>query len=200
MPPLTEEEQRILLELAREALNLGVRGKTLKAEVPALPQALLASHGAFVTLRMQGRLRGCIGQVLGQEALYRTVRECAVAAALSDQRFPPVTPEDVPLIHIEISVLSQPQVVTPEQIEVGKHGLLISQGGRRGLLLPQVAVEWNWKAERFLEETCQKAGLPEDAWQHGATIEAFTAQVFGEPLDEPTSSPKAKQSLHPLRH
>ena len=85
-------------------------------------------------------------------------------------------------MNIEISVLSEPRVVSPEQVEVGKHGLFISRGRRRGLLLPQVAVEWHWDRERFLAETCLKAGLPADAWRHGATVEAFTAEIFGEPL------------------
>jgi uncharacterized protein len=183
MPPLTEEERHVLLGLAREALKLGVRGEGLQAEVPALPADLLSPLGAFVTLREQGQLRGCIGHVRGNVPLYQTVRECAVAAALSDPRFPPVTLEEIPLIHIEISVLSEPRIVAPEQVEPGKHGLLISQGRQRGLLLPQVAVEWDWDREKFLEETCIKAGLPGDAWQHGATIETFTAEVFGEPLE-----------------
>jgi len=199
MPPLTEEERRILLGLAREALGLGVRGQALNEQVPSLSAALVAPQGAFVTLRKQDRLRGCIGHVRGSDPLYQTVRECAVAAALADPRFPPVAPEEVPLIHIEISVLSVPQVVAPEQIEVGKHGVLISQGRQRGLLLPQVAVEWHWERERFLEETCVKAGLPGDAWRHGAKIEAFTAEVFGEPLDSTTSEPLAEKSLHPIR-
>ena len=183
MSRLTEQERQILLGLAREALEKGVRGESLQEEVPALPAALLAPQGAFVTLHNQERLRGCIGHVRGDQPLYQTVRECAVAAGLSDLRFPCVAPEEVPLIHVEISVLSELQVVTPEQVEVGKHGLLISRGHRRGLLLPQVAVEWDWTRETFLEETCRKAGLPPDAWQHGATIETFTAEVFGEPLE-----------------
>jgi AmmeMemoRadiSam system protein A len=181
MPPLTDEERHILLRLARQALESGVRGGNLNEEVSGLPAALLAPQGAFVTLHEEGQLRGCIGHVRGDEPLYKTVRECAVAAALSDPRFPPVTPEEIPLMNIEISVLSELQVVAPEQVEVGKHGLFISQGRRRGLLLPQVAVEWMWDRERFLEETCLKAGLAADAWRHGATIEAFTAEVFGEP-------------------
>ncbi|HVA00681.1 MAG TPA: AmmeMemoRadiSam system protein A [Terriglobia bacterium] len=182
MPLLTEEERQILLRLARQALESGVARENLNAEIPGLPAALLAPQRAFVTLHQHGRLRGCIGHVRGDEPLYQAVRECAIAAALSDPRFPPVAPEEIPLMNIEISVLSEPRVVSPEQVEVGKHGLLISRGRRRGLLLPQVAVEWHWDREKFLEETCLKAGLPADAWRRGATIEAFTAEVFGEPL------------------
>ena len=199
MPPLTEEERRILLRLAREALEMGVRGGALNEEIPSLPPALLALQGAFVTLRKQDRLRGCIGHVRGDAPLYRTVRECAVGAAIADPRFSPITPQEVPSIHIEISVLSDPQVVAPEQVEVGKHGLFISQGNRRGLLLPQVAVEWRWDREEFLEQTCLKAGLPEDAWRHGATIEAFTAQVFGEDTGSATSASETGNSFHPAR-
>ncbi len=197
MPPLTEEERRILLRLAREALEMGVRGGFLNEEIPSLPPALLALQGAFVTLRKQDRLRGCIGHVRGDAPLYQTVRECAVGAAIADPRFSPITPQEVPSIHIEISVLSDPQVVAPEQIEVGKHGLFISQGNRRGLLLPQVAVEWRWDREEFLEQTCLKAGLPEDAWRHGAAIEAFTAQVFGEDTGSAASASKTGNSFHP---
>ena len=135
-----------------------------------------------MTLHKQGHLRGCIGHVRGDEPLYLTVCECAIAAALSDPRFAPVTPEEIPLMNIEISVLSELRLVSPEQIEVGKHGLFISLQGRQGLLLPQVAVEWQWDRETFLEETCRKAGLPTDAWRCGATVEAFTAEIFSEPL------------------
>jgi AmmeMemoRadiSam system protein A len=109
------------------------------------------------------------------------VRECARAAALDDPRFDPVTPAELSSLHIEISILSPLVDIAPQQVEVGRHGLLVSRGGRRGLLLPQVAEEWNWNREQFLQETCLKAGLPADAWQHGARIQAFTAQILREP-------------------
>jgi AmmeMemoRadiSam system protein A len=134
-----------------------------------------------VTLRKGKRLRGCIGYVEALKPLYSTVRECAVAAALQDPRFDPLSPEELPGLRIEISVLSPLEDIQPEQVAVGRHGLLISQGLRRGLLLPQVPLEWNWDREHFLEETCMKAGLPPDAWREGARIQAFTAQVFEEP-------------------
>jgi AmmeMemoRadiSam system protein A len=123
--------------------------------------------------------------------LYATVRECAVAAALHDPRFHPVAPQEVPELSLEISVLSPLAEITPEEIEVGRHGLLISRGAQRGLLLPQVAVEWHWNREQFLEETCLKAELPADAWRHGATLQAFTAQAFEEPDPAPPSRPAA---------
>ena len=126
------------------------------------------------------QLRGCVGYVLPTCAVYRAVAETARAAAFDDNRFPPVTREEAPHLAIELSILSPPQSIEPEEIEIGRHGLLISWQGRRGLLLPQVPVERAWDRTMFLEQTCRKAGLPADAWQKGATIEAFTAEVFGE--------------------
>jgi uncharacterized protein len=125
-------------------------------------------------------LRGCVGYVLPTCPVYRAVAETARAAAFDDNRFPPVTQEEAPRLEIELSILSLAQPIQPEEIEVGRHGLLISWHGQRGLLLPQVPVERAWDRTIFLEQTCRKAGLLPDAWQRGATIEAFTAEVFGE--------------------
>ncbi len=126
-------------------------------------------------------LRGCVGYVLPTCPVYRAVAETARAAAFDDNRFPPVTiAEEASHLEIELSILSPAQSIQPEEIEVGRHGLLISWHGRRGLLLPQVPVEHGWDRIAFLEQTCRKAGLPQDAWQKGATIEAFTAEVFGD--------------------
>jgi AmmeMemoRadiSam system protein A len=125
-------------------------------------------------------LRGCVGYVLPTCSVYRAVAETARAAAFDDNRFSPVTREEADQLEIELSVLSPPQSIQAEEVEVGRHGLLISQHGRRGLLLPQVPVERGWDRKTFLEQTCRKAGLSLDAWQKGATIEAFTAEVFGE--------------------
>jgi AmmeMemoRadiSam system protein A len=183
MPPLTEEDRKILLRLARQAMELGVCGVTELSEIPDPPPALMEPRGAFVTLRKQGDLRGCIGHILTSAPLYKTVQECAVAAALADPRFSPVTPDESSFLHMEISVLSTPAEIAPEQIVIGEHGLIITEGRRRGLLLPQVPVTWNWDREQFLEETCIKAGLPADAWKRGARIEAFTAEVFEEPAE-----------------
>ena len=189
MPPLTEEQRTILLRLARQSMELGVCGVTEAKELPDPSPALLEPRGAFVTLRKHEDLRGCIGHVETSAPLYRTVQECAVAAALGDPRFRPVTPDEAPSLHMEISVLSTPVEIAPEQVVVGEHGLIISQGRRRGLLLPQVPVTWNWSREQFLEETCIKAGLPADAWKKGARIEAFTAEVFEEPTEPSVSFP-----------
>jgi len=136
--------------------------------------------GAFVTLRDGSGLRGCVGRVEAATPLYLTVRECALSAAFHDSRFDPVRPDEIAHLQIEISVISSLEQIQPGEIEVGRHGLMISEGASRGLLLPQVAVEWNWDRTRFLEETCGKAGLPPNAWKHGAHIFAFTAQVFAE--------------------
>ncbi len=190
MSPLSEGEQSALLLLARRALEEGVRDAS-HPEIDPPPGALCENRGAFVTLFKGGRLRGCIGYIEPQKPLHRTVCECALAAAFHDPRFDPVSPSEVPSIKLEISVLSPLEDISPEQIEVGRHGLLVSRGPQRGLLLPQVAVEWKWDARKFLEETCTKAGLPTDAWCHGARIQAFTAQVFGETERTARSSPHA---------
>jgi len=190
MLPLNDTEKDRLLELARTALEEAVRtGKVSQAAEPA--EALQACSGAFVTLTRRGHLRGCIGHIEAVRPLYATVRDCAKAAALEDPRFDPVTPAELSSLHIEISILSPLVDIAPGQVEVGRHGLLISQGGRRGLLLPQVAEEWNWNREQFLQETCVKAGLPADAWRRGARIQAFTAQIVKEPSTLARSSPPA---------
>jgi AmmeMemoRadiSam system protein A len=190
MSPLSEADQQVLLRLARRALEAGVRGRRLP-EVEE-PSGILREHrGAFVTLRKVRQLRGCIGVVEAFQPLYQTVLECAVAAALHDPRFNPVTPEELAELRAEISVLSALIEVSPGQVEVGRHGLLMSQGDRRGVLLPQVAVEWNWDRERLLEETCHKAGLPRNAWQRGARIQAFTVQIIAESVDAACLSPRA---------
>jgi AmmeMemoRadiSam system protein A len=179
MLPLSEADQQFLLQLARRTLQEKIQAQS-GPPLPKIPATLEKPSGAFVTLRQAGNLRGCIGRVEAVMPLHQTVRECTLSAALEDPRFDPVRPEEVPYLRIGISVLSSLQDSRPEEVEVGRHGLYISYGLRRGLLLPQVAVEWNWNRERFLEETCLKAGLPPDAWRHGSRIQTFTAQVFEE--------------------
>lgn len=181
MSRLTDNEKNFLLRLARQSLEAAVRPEAKKAlEIPdAIPPGLDQAAGAFVTLHKRGHLRGCVGYVHALKPLYQTVMEAAAAAAVRDPRFPPVEPAELADLEVEISVLSPCQPVRPEEIQVGVHGLLITRNQARGLLLPQVAVEHHWSRERFLEETCRKAALPADAWRQGATIEAFTAEVFG---------------------
>ncbi len=190
MLPLSENDQRTLLRAAREALA----GFLNNGQIPAAEEssdALRQHCGAFVTLRKGKNLRGCIGVIEAVKPLYQVVRECTVWAAVQDPRFPPVTKDELAELNLEISALSPLFDISPEKIEVGQHGLLISHGALRGLLLPQVATEWKWDSRRFLEETCRKAGLPADAWRNGARIQAFTAQVFEEAHTAHTSHPAA---------
>jgi AmmeMemoRadiSam system protein A len=146
------------------------------------PTAHLAEpRGAFTTLYYRSALRGCVGYVLPIKSLYVTVAETARGAAFEDSRFPPVTFDEARELQVSLSVLSPPQLIQPDQIEIGRHGLVITLGPFRGLLLPQVPVEHEWDRITFLEQTCRKAGLPRTAWQMGANVEAFTAEVFADP-------------------
>jgi AmmeMemoRadiSam system protein A len=172
------EERALLLGLAHRAIQAKLNHQPLATDAPI--QHLSELRGAFTTLHLNGELRGCVGYVIPMYPLFRTVAETAVAAAFSDPRFTPVTSDEASRLVVEISVLSPMFPITPDEVEVGKHGLLISLGGRRGLLLPQVPVEHEWDRLTFLEQTCFKAGLPPIAWKQGATLEAFTAEVFGE--------------------
>ncbi len=180
MPPLCNDDRRELLALARAALSQAV----LHNRVPELPPPagrLAEPAGAFVTLHHQGRLRGCVGLSGRSLSLGETVVQCAASAARNDSRFAAIQGGELPEVEIEISVLSEPQAIAPGAIEAGTHGLLVIRGSRRGLLLPQVAVERSWLALRFLEETCRKAGLEPDAWRQPETeVLAFTADVFSE--------------------
>jgi AmmeMemoRadiSam system protein A len=175
---LDASERSALLGIARRALEGYVRERKVPRESPG--GNLAAPGAAFVTLTKRGRLRGCIGYTEPVSPLYRVVQECAVAAATEDPRFPPVSPGELPEVHLEISVLTPLFPIRPEEVEVGRHGLMVTQGRMRGLLLPQVPVEQGWDRETFLDQTCGKAGLPPSAWRHGATLQGFTAEVFGE--------------------
>jgi AmmeMemoRadiSam system protein A len=145
---------------------------------------------AFVTITREGELRGCIGYMNPIKPLAEAVAYCAASAATADPRFPPVIAEELPHLRLEISVLSPLRVIEdPALVQVGIHGLFISQGGRHGLLLPQVATEFGWDRETFLRQTCLKAGLPADAWKHGAEIQVFTVDHFTD--DIPVESPES---------
>ncbi|MFA5028896.1 MAG: AmmeMemoRadiSam system protein A [Candidatus Methylomirabilota bacterium] len=185
---LTPRQQTALLALARHAIRERVRGTVGVSPLPHDP--VFQQPGApFVTLTKEGALRGCIGFIQATQPLAEAVRHCAMAAAVSDPRFPPVRPEELPLLRVEISLLSPlRRVENLDTIRVGIHGLLVSQGGRRGLLLPQVATEYGWDRDAFLSHTCLKAGLPEDAWRRGAEIHAFTVLLMSDdrPVEEPT--------------
>lgn len=181
-PGLTDAEKRVLVRLAREAIAARLAGGSFEPDAGAHP-VLRERRGAFVTLHSarSGELRGCIGRLQPGESLADTVAEMAVAAATSDTRFPPVAPAELPDLRIEVSALGPMHPIRPEDVEVGRHGLLISRSGRRGVLLPQVPVEHGWDRETFLDQTCVKAGLPPGSWRDGdAELLAFTAEVFGE--------------------
>jgi AmmeMemoRadiSam system protein A len=179
MPSLSEADRRALLEAARRAISAAVTGQ--KPASPAQSEIFAEKRGAFVTLHTRGRLRGCIGIVEAYEPLADTIAHCAVSAAMQDPRFSPVRAEELPDLRLEISLLSEPVPIRAEDVEIGKHGLLIVQGPHRGLLLPQVATEHKLSRQQFLEETCRKAGLPTNAWQDAETqILGFTCEVFSE--------------------
>lgn len=180
MPSLSEADRRSLLAVARRAIADAV---SLQNSAEALPQngVFAEKRGVFVTLHARGRLRGCIGVMEAFEPLGESIARCAANAALRDPRFPPVRVEELPELQIELSLLSPLELILPEKIEIGEHGLLIAQGSKRGLLLPQVAVEHKLGREQFLEATCRKAGLNANAWQEPETqIHGFTCEVFSE--------------------
>lgn len=179
---LNKDEQDQLLKIARAAVEKMVNeGKTFEPSVAGLDK-LKIDRGAFVTLKIKGNLRGCIGYTSPVMPLFETVRDMAIQAATRDPRFSPVSKAELSSLRYEISVLSPfRRVLDTAKIEVGKHGLLIKKGGYTGLLLPQVPVEQDWDRLTFLEQTCRKAGLPTDAWKDAETdIFQFTAFVFGE--------------------
>jgi AmmeMemoRadiSam system protein B/AmmeMemoRadiSam system protein A len=175
---LSPEEKKELLALARRTLDSFVRDGT----VPPYDTGNVHfkdPRGAFVTLTKKGDLRGCIGYIEPVAPLYKAVQQCAVYAASEDPRFAPVTPRELADIAVEISVLTTPRKINDARlVQVGKHGLILSRAGRRGVLLPQVATENGWEREEFLSQACLKAGLPADDWKKGATIEVFEAIVF----------------------
>ncbi|HEY6338114.1 MAG TPA: AmmeMemoRadiSam system protein A [Candidatus Sulfotelmatobacter sp.] len=171
-------ERTLLLSLAHEAILSALQHREISLDPPTAH--LAERRGVFTSLYLRGGLRGCVGYVFPTVPLYCGVAETARAAAFDDTRFDPVQLGEAPALQIELSVLTPPQTILADAVEVGHHGLIISSAGSRGLLLPQVPVERGWDRITFLEQTCRKAGLPLAAWQQGATIEAFTAEVFGE--------------------
>jgi AmmeMemoRadiSam system protein A len=180
MPFLSEADRRSLLELARRAIAEAVSLQKPAACI-AHSGVFAEKRGVFVTLHARGRLRGCIGVIEAFEPLGESIARCAADAALHDPRFSPVRVEELRELQIELSLLSTPEPILPENIEPGTHGLLISQGAKRGLLLPQVAVQHKLGREQFLEETCRKASLIAQAWQEPETqILGFTCEVFSE--------------------
>jgi uncharacterized protein len=177
---LSSEDRKQLLEIAREAITAAVRtGIVPPLEVDST--TLLGQHGCFVTIKQNGALRGCIGNFTSDKPLYQLVQDMAVSAATKDPRFYPMKEEDLAGFRLEISVLSPlSKVSSPEEVEVGTHGVYLEKNYSRGVLLPQVPVEQGWSRETFLNQTALKAGLKRDDWKEGADIYVFTADVFGE--------------------
>jgi AmmeMemoRadiSam system protein A len=174
----SRDERLTLLRIAHASIESQLADEALSLEAPT--PHLAEKRGAFTTLYVRRDLRGCVGYVFPVASIYRTVAETARAAAFEDSRFSPLSPAELPDLEIHLSVLSPLEPIRAEEVEVGRHGLLISLDGRRGLLLPQVPVEHGWDRETFLQQTCRKAGLPLDAWRHGASLEAFTAELFAD--------------------
>ena len=179
---LSPEARRALLGLARGTLEAHFRGDPPPRLASDRSDTFGQPRGLFVTLRNGEDLRGCIGTVAARGEITRIVSEYALRAALEDPRFPPLSPEELPGVTLEISVLGAPREISgPEDVDLGRDGLIIEAGGRRGLLLPQVATEWGFDAPTFVAEVCRKAGLPDGAWRaEGARLWAFGAEVFGE--------------------
>jgi AmmeMemoRadiSam system protein A len=178
---MRDAERQHLLSMARSSIAAHLAGEVR----PPAPLSMGTKAGAFVTLHRGSELRGCIGHVEADQLLEMVVPRMAVAACSGDPRFPPVTAEELPVLTIEISVLSRLESITgAHDIGIGRHGLVVEHGGHRGLLLPQVAVENGWTPEEFAAQTCRKAGLLPDAWRLGARLWRFEAEVFGENSEE----------------
>jgi AmmeMemoRadiSam system protein B/AmmeMemoRadiSam system protein A len=177
---ISEAEKAELLHLARRTIEAKIEGKPLPESRTDSPR-LKEKMGAFVTITEHGQLRGCIGHIRGIEPLYSTISKMAVAAATEDPRFPALTPAELNKISLEISVLTPlRKIEDPDEIVVGRDGIYIEKGFNHGLLLPQVATEYGWTRDQFLDQTCRKAGLREGDWREGADIYIFSAQVFSE--------------------
>lgn len=174
----SQTERKLLLKVAHEAIESALDREEISLHPPS--SHLAEPRGVFTTLYLRGELRGCVGYVFPVMPVYRAVAETARAAAAEDTRFEPVRPDEAPQLEVSLSILSPLRPIRADELEVGQHGLVVSLAGHRGLLLPQVPVEHHWDRTTFLEQTCRKAGLPLDAWKSGATMEAFTAEVFGD--------------------
>ncbi len=179
---LSASDQAILFRVARDSIKAHLKGETAALPMDASP-ALSQPSGVFVTLHLNGRLRGCIGYLDATKPLLAAVQDMAIAAAFNDPRFPPLRQEELARLDLEISVLSPMcQIKNIEAIEVGRDGIYLEQGPYRGLLLPQVATEYGWDRLTFLKQTSVKAGLPPDAWENPSTrIFIFSAKILHEP-------------------
>jgi uncharacterized protein len=177
----TDAEKLELLEIARAAVTAQVTGVRPGSDGGLTPDR--RANGAFVTLKRNGQLRGCLGTLECRRPLAEEVARLAASTSHEDPRFEPVRGWELADLHFEVSVLGPLEAIdprAPDAIVIGRHGLVVEQGPRRGLLLPQVATEWKWNREEFLAHTCRKAGLPGDAWQRAAHVFRFDAEVFGD--------------------
>lgn len=185
---ITNQEGKFLVKLARTAIETYLKEKIIISVPEDTPNTLKEEMGAFVTLNSNGQLRGCIGYPEPIKPLVNAVIEVAISAAVQDPRFPPVSRGELDKITVEVSVLSKPEIIEvnkpaeyPEKIEVGVDGLIVESSFCRGLLLPQVPVEWQWDVEEFLSNTCMKAGLNADCWlDPEIKIYKFQSQIFEE--------------------
>ncbi len=182
MIELNREQQAALIRLARKTIAEALKVETDIGDLDFKDEIYGNKCGAFVTLHLKGKLRGCIGNIIGTRAIPETIKEMSLSSAFKDPRFSPLTKEEYKDIDIEISILSPIETVkNVSDIVAGRDGLIITRGFNSGLLLPQVAAEYGWDRNTFLEHTCYKAGLPADSWKReGTKIEKFSAQVFGE--------------------
>jgi AmmeMemoRadiSam system protein A len=177
---LNREQKFYLLDLARRTIQFYLEKSDPLKERSDDP-LLLEKRGAFVTLKVDDELRGCIGYPLPHKPLFQTIIDCAIAAATQDFRFVSIQKKELSRLNIEISVLTLPRKIKDvSEVKIGEHGIIISKGSHKGLLLPQVPLEWDWDLETYLNHGCLKAGLAEDEWKKGAEIEIFSAQVFSE--------------------
>jgi uncharacterized protein len=182
---LDSSERRLLLRLARRAIAEALEGEPAHPDLAALPQALRVPAAVFVSLHLQGDLRGCIGSLAPDLPMAEAVVHNAWLAALEDPRFAPLTAAELPHLEIEISVLGPFEPCDPEEIMIGRDGLIIRKGSRLGLFLPQVPVEWGWSRKEYLERLCQKGHLPPGEWcRPGVILEKFTAEVFSETTEK----------------
>jgi AmmeMemoRadiSam system protein A len=176
----SDPDRRRLLRIARDAIVAHVGGAVPSGDALGHGELSVRRGGAFVTLHKGERLRGCIGHIEMDEPLVDVVRRCAVAACSSDPRFPAIVASELPQLAVELSLLGPLEPIAgPEEIEIRRHGLVVERGWHRGLLLPQVATEWKWGRQQFLEHTCRKAGLAADAWRRDTKMWRFEAEVFG---------------------
>ena len=178
----SNEQKRALVAIARAAVvdaTIGGERTAAVAEAGAFPEA----SGAFVTIKRHGRLRGCIGTLECSRPLPQEIARVAVSAAREDPRFEPLGAAELEDLEVEVSILGPLEPIDPldpDAFAIGRHGLVVEQGSRRGLLLPQVATEWGWDRDTFLAQTCVKAGLPPDAWRQGATVYRFAGEAFSD--------------------